>query len=81
MLFYDIVPQIRPVVAGVSVSRGDINIRETTAPGIVGAGVGFVLNEAVLGFEWERVGPIPFAILAVVALSEVSSAWIRGRRG
>jgi phosphonate transport system permease protein len=81
VLLYGIVPQIRPVVAGVSVSRGDINIRESTVPGIVGGGIGFVLNEAVLGFEWERVGPVLFAILAVVALSEVSSAWIRGRRG
>lgn len=82
VLLYGIVPQIRPVFAGVSVFRWDINIRESTVLGIVGAGgIGFVLNEAILGLEWARVGLILLVILAVVALSELASAWIRGRLG
>ncbi len=80
VLLYGIVPQIRPVFAGVCVFRWDINIRESTVLGIVGAGgIGFVLNEAILGLEWARVGLILLVILAVVALSELGSAWIRGR--
>jgi len=79
-LLYGIVPQIRPVFAGVSVFRWDINIRESTVLGIVGAGgIGFALNEAILGLEWARVGLILLVILGVVALSEVGSAWIRSR--
>ena len=80
VLLYGIVPQIRPVFAGVSIFRWDINIRESTVLGIVGAGgIGFVLNDAILGLEWARVGLILLVILAVVAVSEVSSAWLRGR--
>ncbi|HET7875440.1 MAG TPA: phosphonate ABC transporter, permease protein PhnE [Methylomirabilota bacterium] len=80
VLLYGIVPQIRPIFAGVCVFRWDINIRESTVLGIVGAGgIGFVLNEAILGLEWARVGLILLVILAVVALSEMGSAWVRGR--
>ena len=80
VLLYGIVPQIRPVFAGVCVFRWDINIRESTVLGIVGAGgIGFVLNEAILGLEWSRVSLIRLVILGVVALSEVGSAWIRRR--
>ncbi len=57
-----------------------INMRESPVLGIVGAsGIGFVLNEAIPGLEWARVGLILVVILGVVALSELSSAWIRGR--
>jgi phosphonate transport system permease protein len=80
VLVYGIVPQIRPVFAGVCVFRWDINIRESTVLGIVGAGgIGFVLNEAILGLEWARVSLILLVILGVVAVSEVASAWIRRR--
>ncbi len=72
-------------LAGVSLTVGSrdavfVNIRESPVPGIVGAGgIGFVLNEAIPGLEWARVGVILVVILGVVALSELSSAWIRGR--
>lgn len=80
VLLYGIVPQIRPVFAGVCVFRWDINIRESTVLGIVGAGgIGFVLNEAILGLEWPRVSLILLVILCIVALSEAASAWIRSR--
>ena len=78
VLLYGIVPQIRPVFAGVCIYRWDINIRESTVLGIVGAGgIGFVLNNAILGLEWSRVGLILLVILGVVALSEVVSASLR----
>jgi phosphonate transport system permease protein len=78
VLLYGIVPQIRPTFAGVCVFRWDINIRESTVLGIVGAGgIGFVLNTAILGLEWARVGMILLLVLGVVALSEVGSAWVR----
>ena len=80
VLLYAIVPQVRPVFAGVSIYRWDINVRESTVLGIVGAGgIGFALNEAILGLEWSRVGLILVVVLAVVIVSEVSSAYLRGR--
>lgn len=78
VLLYGIVPQVRPVFAGVALYRWDINVRESTVLGIVGAGgIGFALNEAILGLEWDRVGTILILILGVVLVSETGSAWLR----
>ena len=80
VLLYGIVPQIRPVFAGVTIYRWDINIRESTVLGIVGAGgIGFLLNTAILGLEWSRVGLILLVILGVVVISETISAYLRKR--
>ena len=80
VLLYAVAPQVRPVLAGVSIYRWDINIRESTVLGIVGAGgIGFVLNEAILGLEWSRVGLVLLVILAVVVASEGVSALLRKR--
>ena len=80
ILVYAVLPQVRPVFAGVCVYRWDINIRESTVLGLVGAGgIGFALNEAILGLEWSRVGLILTVVLAVVIVSEAISAFLRGR--
>jgi phosphonate transport system permease protein len=80
VLLYAVVPQVRAVFAGVAIYRWDINIRESTVLGLVGAGgIGFALNEAILGLEWSRVGTILLIVLAVVVASEAGSAWLRRR--
>ena len=80
VLAYAIVPQVRPVFAGVCIYRWDINIRESTVLGLVGAGgIGFALNEAILGLEWRRVGLVLVVILGIVAVSEAGSAFLRRR--
>lgn len=79
-LLYGIAPQVKPIVLGVSIYRWDINIRESTVLGLVGAGgIGFTLNEAILGLEWARVGLIVLVILGVVLVSEAISALARAR--
>ena len=79
-LLYAIAPQVRPVLIGVCIYRWDINVRESTVLGIVGAGgLGFALNEAILGLEWSRVGLILVVVLGVVVLSEAASAFVRKR--
>jgi len=80
LLVYGVLPQVRPVLAGVCVYRWDINIRESTVLGLVGAGgIGFALNEAILGLEWSRVGLILVVVLGVVIVSEAASAYLRRR--
>lgn len=79
-LLYGIVPQVKPVFLGVSIYRWDINMRESTVLGLVGAGgIGFTLNEAILGLEWARVGLIILVVLGVVLVSEAASALARRR--
>jgi phosphonate transport system permease protein len=79
-LLYGIVPQVKPIFAGICIYRWDINIRESTVLGLVGAGgIGFALNEAILGLEWSRVGMILLVILVVVVASEATSALLRKR--
>jgi phosphonate transport system permease protein len=79
-LVYAVAPQVRPVFAGVCIYRWDINVRESTVLGIVGAGgIGFVLNEAILGLEWSRVGLVLVVVLGVVIVSEALSAFLRAR--
>ena len=79
-LLYAIVPQVKPVFAGICLFRWDINVRESTVLGLVGAGgIGFALNEAILGLEWSRVGMILVVILGVVVASEAASAALRKR--
>ena len=81
-VLYGIVPQVKPILVGVSIYRWDINIRESTVLGLVGAGgIGFTLNEAILGLEWSRVGLIIVVILGVVLVSEAASAYARARIG
>ena len=75
---YGIVPQVLPAFAGISVFRWDINIRESTVLGLVGAGgIGLELNAAITQLYWTQVSLILLIILAAVMLSESVSAKIR----
>jgi phosphonate transport system permease protein len=78
VLLYGIVPQIAPAFAGISVYRWDINIRESTVLGLVGAGgIGLELQASVNILAWNQVTLIFLAILASVVLSEWVSARVR----
>jgi phosphonate transport system permease protein len=78
VLTYGIVPQVLPAFAGISVFRWDINIRESTVLGLVGAGgIGLQLQASVNVLAWNQVTTIFLAILATVLLSEWVSARVR----
>jgi phosphonate transport system permease protein len=75
---YGIVPQVLPAFAGISVFRWDINIRESTVLGLVGAGgIGLELNAALTQLYWTQVSLILLVIIGTVILSEWVSAKVR----
>jgi phosphonate transport system permease protein len=75
---YGIVPQVLPAFAGISVFRWDINIRESTVLGIVGAGgIGLELEAAITQLYWTQVSLILLVIVGAVIASEWVSAKIR----
>ena len=73
-----IVPQVMPAFAGITVFRWDINIRESTVLGLVGAGgLGLKLQASLNTLAWNQVTTILLVILATVAVSEWLSARVR----
>ncbi|GAB5469783.1 MAG: phosphonate ABC transporter, permease protein PhnE [Rhodospirillales bacterium] len=75
---YAIVPQILPAFFGIAVFRWDINIRESTILGLVGAGgIGLQLQASLNVLAWPQVTLIFLVILATVVLSEWVSAKVR----
>jgi phosphonate transport system permease protein len=78
VLTYGVVPQVLPAFAGISVFRWDINIRESTVLGLVGAGgIGLQLQASVNVLAWNQVTTIFLVILATVLASEWFSARVR----
>ena len=75
---YAIVPQILPAFWGISVFRWDINIRESTILGLVGAGgLGLQLQASLSTLAWNQVTMIFVVILVTVVASEWVSARVR----
>ena len=79
VMAYGIIPQILPAFAGIAVFRWDINIRESTVLGLVGAGgIGLQLSASLNVLAWPQVSLILLVILAAVVISEWVSAKVRG---
>jgi phosphonate transport system permease protein len=79
VMAYGIVPQILPAFAGIAVFRWDINIRESTVLGLVGAGgIGLQLSASLNVLAWPQVSLILLVILFAVVISEWVSAKVRG---
>jgi phosphonate transport system permease protein len=73
-------PAIRPAFWSIVLLRWDINVRESSVLGLVGAGgVGMSLNAAIETFQWDRVALILFAIFVIVIVAEVVVSYVRTR--
>ena len=80
VLWIGVLPQVLPIIWGTSIYRWDINIRESTVLGFVGAGgIGIILYSSINLFAWSEVGIIIIAIFVVVVFSEFVSAAVRQR--
>ncbi len=78
IMAWGVVPQVAPTLVGISVFRWDINIRESTVLGLVGAGGIGVKLEAALGtLAWPKVTTLLIVILATVVISEWITAKVR----
>ncbi len=75
---FGIAPQIMPAFAGITVFRWDINIRESTVLGLVGAGgIGLQLQGSLNTLAWPQVALILLVIFVAVIISEWVSAIVR----
>ncbi|WP_112323908.1 phosphonate ABC transporter, permease protein PhnE [Oceanibium sediminis] len=80
VIVYAIIPQVMPTFWAVAILRWDINLRESTVLGLVGAGgIGIILQGAIDTFNWPEAATVLLAILALVVLGEVVSAFLRRR--
>ena len=69
-----------PVLIGTTIYRWDINVRESSVLGFVGAGgIGLLLYASINTFAWSQVLVILIAILVIVSPSEALSASVRAR--
>jgi phosphonate transport system permease protein len=78
VLWFGILPQVLPVIYGTAVYRWDINIRESTVLGFVGAGgIGILLYSSINQFLWREVAATLIVVFGVVLVSEFISARVR----
>lgn len=79
VIVYGITPQIMPAFVDIAVFRWDINIRESSVLGLVGAGgVGLQLSASLNVLAWPQVTLVLLVILVAVVIGEWVSATVRG---
>jgi phosphonate transport system permease protein len=77
---FGVFPQVLPRMVGLSLYRFDINLREASVIGIVGAGgIGSTLNTSLQRYDYELSSAIILVIIALVMATELTSSWIRRR--
>lgn len=75
---YAIVPQVLARSVGVLIYRLDANVRHSTVIGIVGAGgIGQTLSASFSRYDFDFAAAILLSIIALVALGEWFSDWVR----
>ncbi len=78
VLAYAIVPQVVPSFWAITILRWDINIRESTVLGLVGAGgIGLIFQGAIDMFRWNTVSLILIVIVLVVFAGELVTGVVR----
>ena len=75
-----VLPQVMPVLIGTSVYRWDINVRESSVLGFVGAGgIGIYLYASINQFAWQQVLVVLTPARTGAMAAEALSARIRAR--
>ncbi|MGF1650929.1 MAG: phosphonate ABC transporter, permease protein PhnE [Hyphomicrobiaceae bacterium] len=77
---YAVASQVMPRLVGLTAYKVDINFRDSSVIGIVGAGgIGATLNTALDRYEFDSAAAILLIIIAIVMVCEYGSGWIRKR--
>jgi len=80
VVVYGVWPQISTRFIGLAIYRADINFRQSTILGIVGAGgIGGVLDTAMGRYDYRTAAAILLVIIAMVLVAEYVSSHIRRR--
>ena len=73
---YGIIPQISADFASILIYRFDMNLRDTTTLGLVGAGgIGAPLIFAMNGYKWDQAGAILCGLIVLILIIE----WISNK--
>jgi phosphonate transport system permease protein len=77
---YGALPQVLPTFVSYALLRFEINVREASVMGFVGAGgIGQELVVAIRKFYYSDVSAILVTIIVTVFVIDIGSGWIRGR--
>ena len=77
-IMYGILPQLIPNFASTVIYRFDINLRDATVLGLVGAGgIGAPLIFAMNSYRWNEAGAILVGLIVLVLIVEYISTRIR----
>lgn len=75
-----VLPQLSASFVSTAIYRFDINLKDATLLGIVGAGgIGSPLNDAIGNMRWNRVGAFLIVLIVMVVIIEFVSTRIRAR--
>ncbi len=79
-ILYGYWPAVKPAFWSIILLRWDINVRESSVLGLVGAGgLGMAMNAAIDLFQWDNVSVILLTIFIVVVLGEIVITYFRHR--
>lgn len=78
VFIYAILPQVLPVIIGVTIFEWEINIRRSSVLGLVGAGgLGLVFFRQLNTFNYPGVTTVILAILVLILFGEIVSYFVR----
>jgi phosphonate transport system permease protein len=77
---FAVLPQVIAGYASYALLRFEINVREASVMGFVGAGgIGMELIVAIRKFYYSDVSAILLTIIAIVFVIDIATGWVRGR--
>lgn len=80
ILRYGLLPQVLPVLVGMALLLFETNVRTAAGLGLVGAGgIGIELDDRIQMFLLDQVAWIMLLFIAIVALIDTLSQWLRRR--
>ncbi|MBE4906437.1 phosphonate ABC transporter, permease protein PhnE [Bacillus luteolus] len=77
---YGIIPQLLSIFMSVMIYRFDMNMRDASVLGLVGAGgIGAPLIFAMRGYKWDQVGSILIGLVILILIIELFSTKLRSK--